>query len=510
MWLLTRLVPVGVALLVAAIGVVSAHLLGPFYGRGDPAYVYLFNSLGLLEGMAPVHIDHPGTTVQELGAMTILVGWLATRLVGVHQSIAESVSSHTEAYLSTINVVLIAINAAVVAFTVRVLIRRTGRVWLCLVVPAILITSKIVMAGWGDVSPEPLLLPISLLMVLLALPSSHSGRRAELMQGAAMGVLLGAGIVTKLTFAPLAFLVLALPGVRAMATALLSALIASLVLTIPIWPQLRAVLGSIVKLATHQGWYGEGPSGLPTIDFLWPRTLYLVYAEPFYLVAIILFAAAALVAWFRVNTVKADGGRGVWARVFLVALAAIICQLLITAIRPLPRYMTPSMGVIAVLAPVAIHLIFRKTATIVGAVLFCGFVAYYNSALWGDLDYGRKGIISAQRLTAEAEQDNCRVLPFFYSNAPEAAANFGLSYTNRAFAPELSKVYPNFISYNLFADHFENFTGANISAEVAVLLESGQKLCLLGTVELKSTAGIDVTPIAQDGIFHLFRVDAVR
>jgi hypothetical protein len=503
MRLLKRWVPVGAALAVFGIGLLATHLLGPFYLYGDPCYVYLFSSLGMLQGLAPGHIDHPGTTMQELGAVVILARWLVTRLIGGDQTIAESVVAHPEAYLSAINVVLLALSAGAVAVTVRVLINRTGRVWLMLLVPALLIASTDVLLSLANVVPDHLLLPIGLMVILLALPPPEVTRRTALLRGAAMGVLLGAGFVSKITFAPMFLFVLALPGIGAMAVAVLATVISGLVFTIPIWSSLNRVFDFIVLLATHQGQYGHGPSGLPPFDFLWAQATKLLWLEPFYLVAMVLFGSAALVLLIRGNQ-----GRSAWSRVFLVALGVIACQLFITAIRPGPRYLVPSIGVIAVMMPLAIDFVFRRAGTAVGAMLFGGFVAFFGAGLWPDLGAYQRSFDAFKRLRQIAADQNCRVIPHFYSYELEAVLNFGQSY-HRVFGPELSKAYPNFISYNVFTDYFENFAD-NVTADVAKLLESGQALCLLGSADLKSTATVDVTPIARDGVFHLYRVEAIR
>src|SRR3989338_8023218 len=44
------------------------YWLGPNF---DPSYIYLMNSMYLLDGITPIFVDHPGTTVELLGAAVI-------------------------------------------------------------------------------------------------------------------------------------------------------------------------------------------------------------------------------------------------------------------------------------------------------------------------------------------------------------------------------------------------------------------------------------------------------
>src|SRR3989338_8495943 len=48
--------------------VAGPYWLGPNF---DPSYIYLMNSMYLLDGITPIFVDHPGTTVQLLGAAVI-------------------------------------------------------------------------------------------------------------------------------------------------------------------------------------------------------------------------------------------------------------------------------------------------------------------------------------------------------------------------------------------------------------------------------------------------------
>src|SRR5262245_45496798 len=87
---------VPIAGLIVSILLVSSH--GPYYygANFDPDYCYLLNSLNLLTFHEPAHIDHPGTTVQILGAIIMLPKWLGGVLLGGWQPLPESVLSHPE------------------------------------------------------------------------------------------------------------------------------------------------------------------------------------------------------------------------------------------------------------------------------------------------------------------------------------------------------------------------------------------------------------------------------
>jgi len=78
---------------------------GPYYlgGNSDPEYAYLLNSLKISEFKAPFHIDHPGTTLQLLGGLTI-------KTFNFNKSTGDAqvdVITNSEKYLSRINILLL-------------------------------------------------------------------------------------------------------------------------------------------------------------------------------------------------------------------------------------------------------------------------------------------------------------------------------------------------------------------------------------------------------------------
>ena len=75
--LLRRLRCIGLLLIVPLIALIGIRDLtekkGPLWlsPNLDPSYVYFLNSLLILHGQPPAHIDHPGTPVQLIGAAVL-------------------------------------------------------------------------------------------------------------------------------------------------------------------------------------------------------------------------------------------------------------------------------------------------------------------------------------------------------------------------------------------------------------------------------------------------------
>ena len=91
--------------IVFSLSLVFADIKGPYYlaQNSDPEYAYLFNSLNIAKFEAPTHTDHPGTSLQLLGAVVIRASYFFSGKT----SLVEDVLSRPEHYLRIMNILLI-------------------------------------------------------------------------------------------------------------------------------------------------------------------------------------------------------------------------------------------------------------------------------------------------------------------------------------------------------------------------------------------------------------------
>lgn len=239
---------------------------GPFYlgPNLDPDYSYLCNSLNIATGRGPQHADHPGTALQVLGAVVIK---LAHPFANSAQTIA-AVLKAPERHLHGINLVLAWSYAAGLALVGIVVWQRTGD-WLA----ALLLQAGPFMLGdqfrvVARVSAEPLLLMVGVLMMTLLFLNARA-EGSGLRMSCGLGFLAALGTVTKLNFFPMALVPLA--GLRTRkqhALYLLSAVVFGCLWLIPAMGR-GSYLGRWVKgLASKQGDYGSGESGLVPPEYL--------------------------------------------------------------------------------------------------------------------------------------------------------------------------------------------------------------------------------------------------
>src|SRR5262249_4683311 len=135
---------------------------GPYWlaSNYDPDYCYLLNSLRICLALPPRHIDHPGTTVQVLGAGSLL----AVHALYGHGDLTQDVLKDPEAYLEAIHITLLGLCAVALAFAGLVTLRTTKNLFLALVVQWAPWLSTSNLAATTSVSPEPLLLALATLV----------------------------------------------------------------------------------------------------------------------------------------------------------------------------------------------------------------------------------------------------------------------------------------------------------------------------------------------------------
>lgn len=246
-------------LVITAVSLNNAR--GPYWlgGNLDPEYVYLLNSANLAGLRGVGHIDHPGTPVQLIGAVTIRVVHFFnfSSRVDLH----TDVLARPEYYLNAVNTVFIAMNAAmlcglgIVAFLLTQSI--AAGLWLQLA-PFLSIT--ILQSGLIRVSPEPLLFFSTLAVVTFVVFAAHRDVR-PMRFALAFGFVIGFGIAAKITFFPIAVLLLiALPRIKHKLVGVAASVLGFVIFTLPIIRMYRVFFDWIYKLLTHSGHYGTGPS----------------------------------------------------------------------------------------------------------------------------------------------------------------------------------------------------------------------------------------------------------
>jgi hypothetical protein len=435
-------------------------------------------------------IDHPGTTVQALGAVVIVARWIPSRVISGAASIQDAVLSAPEDYLTAISVVLATLIAAA-TFAVGL---RALRIWRSLL-PALVIQLSLLLFTQGlmalpKVSPEPLLIVATLILLLALTPAvvGTAERPAGHWHAVRVGVAIGFGLATKFTFLPLLGFVVLVDGWRKKAIALMASGVAFVVFTFPIWPKYHFLREWLVTLATHTGVNGSGDSGLPAASTLIANVNYLMsVASPlFALLGLYLILVVVFRLW---NPGLAPDEMAAITRLLLVSCVIISAQIALAAKNLGAHYLLPSMVASALTNGLLVLTLVRNmprgwpqavSRIAVAAAMSVGLVL----AATGNMELIKDGIAdvdearSFERLTA-LEQGT--VVGYYRSSLPQYALAFGNDFAKDKYDGALRALYPDAVFYSIWLGRFYSFGGDLSEDEIRRLLASGRVVLLYGS-----------------------------
>ncbi len=485
---------------------------GPYYEYNfDPEYCYFLNALSILDGEVPGHTDHPGTTLQILGAATIaatdgLQGSEPHRASGDNRNL-----SFPEFYLLIINILLNVAVFLTVYMLGAALYRATESTALSLASQLSLLGSYAVFDSLPRVTPEPLLIATSLLLVCIFARCAITAQpmvRPRL-QAVFIGIAIGFGLTTKVTFFPLVLYVLLLPTLASIVVAICVSVGTFAALTYPIWPAYSSMWGWFAKLATKSGQYGSGKFGLPTADFFFANLWKLVGDEPMLFLSLI----ACLIVYFaQRHTRKQKRSHRFSERFLLISVAVLIVHIFLTARHsPSGRYLVPTIAFSAL--PIAFFLHFILSHPRLRTLLWIPTVALLVlSALLNIWRINRDFVEPAEQRRAELSEvshrlaeHGCRPLEYYRAGSRAFALHFGNGCARKRFSSALKQRYPSFLSYNVWARQIEDMNYF-LAPESVAALQARHSLCLIGSVELPYQGAPRVEQLHSMDFYKIYKL----
>jgi len=499
-------IPVGLF----AAGVLLKHEHGPYYLRNnfDPEYNYLFNSLSLLTLHAPRHNDHPGVTLQILGAAVEWLKWLGCFLLGNRQSLSDSVLSRPESYLRTMNLVLNVLLGGALYWSASAIYKVSKSLPSAMLLQGTVVMYHQTFLALPRVSPEQLVVAIGLALMAVLAPvvlAEEGNAVNELRLATTAGALFGLGLMTKVTFAPWVAVVLLFSQKSYRKRFLMAAVATVLILLLPIATRIPHMASWFTSLATHSGSYGQGPVGLPAAHVL-ATSLFLLWQEesPFFWLFGLYLALLILLSLFRLQGDAARVRvRRAALRLLLAGVIAIVAATAMVTKHTETRYLLPALilttFVNSTFCALALHSEFDRPAArwlclaVVTAFLGIGLVR--NEPFlrrWVDKSRSDQRSI-AQVRTLEGRLSGCEIIGSYAPSLPIYALAFGSDYSGGVHWNALQKLYPGVIHYDPFGRRFLSFAFDQKIDDVKQMVKRGK--CVL----------IESDPL-DESTFNVFRL----
>jgi len=441
----------------------------------DPEYAYLLNSLMILKLQLPFYFWHPGTTLHLLGAGVIALVWFARWPFG-HSGLQFDVLQHPELYLRCINAALV-VAIGVACFLLGWCLRSASKsLAIGVIGQAVVLTSYPALSALSRVSPEPLLLCLSMLLVAILAPQliAPEPRLERRPLALLAGATVAACVATKLTAIPLVFMLLLLGTVRMQIVSGIAAVITFIVLTLPIAPHYHSMMSWFANQILRNGFYGSGEVAVPSLGTIAYGVGQIATAAPELIVAL----AGCLIMLLCAPT----------KRVFAVCAIIIAVQIAVVAKEPRARYLLPATAAVMMAVAVAAYQLMggssvRRMATLTACGLVLGVGVWRNTeAMTQEIRIHSVARGENRALMAQFATSGCDIIPYYNAiESTEFKLAYGDWWAGGTFGVALAEIYPEFLTYRFVTGHFETYEKQLDAIEARTRLAREKCVYLVGS-----------------------------
>lgn len=491
----------------------------------DPDYIYLLNALNIIKLQPVGHIDNPGTTVMELGAVAVWVNWLFDS-TATEGAVAE-VIKNPDKYIEGFGRFLVFLISLVLLFAGSLLMKKTGNLSAALLVQiSPFLSATILDHSWTKTAPEPLLLITALLLSMILIAYIYDKQKYHRKWYLLFALITGFGLATKATYLPLALIpLIVLPAWKHKILYSFLVIPSFLLFTFPAFPEFKNMYAWYYNLLMNKGMYGGGEAGLIDFDAYFSSFRDIFRNNKFFTAMLLLSIAVVGYA-----LIKKKSGLLLYNSTFRllisIVVAGITSALIVSKHYYYNHYLLPALVLTGLGFYVAVEClfiltgheklkpIFQKTLL---ALLTVYVVAWIAPRMYQSNFHYKAANIELEQTNALIQQEfSGYKLVYYYPTSlnPYSALMFGNVYSKSRNLMEIKDIYPDVIFYNRMSHTF-NFWQAELSL-AEVIRSHGPKILLVGgplTVEEAndlSWRGFPLTPIYMGRTQALFVLDSTR
>ena len=411
----------------------------------------------MFKGIAPTHIDHPGTPLQLL---ILLIIWLSN--LGLSTAdILNKVLTNPELYLFFVSNILIILSFLTsVLLSAYIYYKTNNKIAAVLTqLPGLsFLTLKSFTSPYFilpiviNVSPEPFLISIVNLFSLSFLMLYFSKKPyEEFLATLGLGLVCGLGLATKLTFFPLLFSALIIIPWRLKPLFIMTCSISFVLSTFPIISKYPLLFQWIINILTHAGFYGMGAQEFINWNMFFVHLFKDILSEYWFY----LYPVAGIFIYSSIALIKNFSNRNY--RFLWVSTFGVLFQVILLAKHFSLHYIGPGLGLcgcvffLFYINNIAQHKILKQITTILVIVFIFYSVsqAYiYRSNLANltqeILTFHNRVYSKYPHCTIIASQSDAVSLNL----NQEYALFFGNRYSSHMESEELLRLYPQSFYFN--------------------------------------------------------------
>ncbi len=461
-----------------------------YYGyNSDPEYAYLLNSLSIVNGLTPGHTDHPGTTLQMLGAAVIKLANLSKS----NDEINTIVISNPEHYLNLINITMF-----IIFICTTITLGVIGYLFLNDILLAVILqlSSFVSFTAFRELSrvtPETLLLSIcTIFLIILLFHFKYDIEKHSFIYSIIFGVVCGIGLVTKVTFLPLFIVPLViLPNLKNRLLFLLSTLLAFFIFTIPVISEYERIFNWFISIFTHSGYYGGGEKNIINFHTIF-NNLFMLISEYTYLIINFAAGLSLIFIFFKNKTVIKKKDNQFLFKLIIALLCATVLQILMTLKHYRHHYLIPTMMLTIFTLVLAYIFLTRNKISPFEIkndffyyfilVIFSIFMIYFIKEIKSDNMINRE--TNKLKLFLSNNYSDYTKVYYYRSSSLEFSLLFYDKDFNRGhFIEYIKKIYHNdkILFYNVWGEYYYNFD------YIFKRLPNPEKSIFIGTNEIENS-----------------------
>jgi len=305
---------------------------GTFYLLNtDPEYFHFMNGLNLsILNLAVDYIDHPGTTIEVLFAVSAHI----VNLLFPGSDLISNALSHPEAFIHGANILLNIITACALFYLGYYTLKYTGNIPMALLMQLTPFYSIRLLIVSGRILPESAMIPVLILLILLIIKYIYDAEqsRNRRMYVWAFAIIGGLGMATKLSYFPFLIIPLFLLNSKKRITQyLLYTLFAIIIFAFPLFVNLGKSWRWYSNMLLHSGQWGSGDTNFVDLTKV-PGRLQQVFDVDPALFLLIGFAVLQLIIFYSLRFTQNNGRLTAFLKRSLIAVisAVIIFVLFVT------------------------------------------------------------------------------------------------------------------------------------------------------------------------------------
>jgi len=465
---------------------------GPYWlgTNSDPEYAYLLNSLNVATLQTPGHTDHPGTTVQVLGAGILRISYFFKQ--HKEKNLQLSVLSDPEYYLTNINKFFITMICLIVTAVGFLIFYHTGNIFLSFIVQASpFLSPAIINYSLTRVSPEPLLLFTSLCLIFTTISFLYKrvNSKQEKYYFLFFACIAGFGLATKVTFISLVILpLLLLRSIKNSLYYLLSTILFFVLFTISIIPAYSDLFEWLFKLTTHTGSYGSGSKGFAELSSYFINISHLLKTSPVFKI-ILTVSIITIILSILIKKIRAFSLKEIHFKTLITVTITQFIGLVISSKYNSSHYLIPvlclsSLNIyllICYLKDLSSFFKFKDISILCSLVIF--LLISYQAVISIKNIYKKRLPVKNELLNIHHLTENkftsYAKIHYYRCSSPQYALRFGNSYAANSYSKILKELYPNVFSYCIWNKRFYTWE-KNIKLK-DIIAKYGNKIILQGS-----------------------------